>query len=96
MMRTYAVGCLVGGGVRSAVTRRLLRADGDDMAACACEDGGKVVVSGAWDWLPLALAESRLLLASSSRQLRKMLYTAADDGEGTCCLMSTRSRNAGS
>jgi hypothetical protein len=95
-MWTYAVGCLVGGGVRSAVTRRLLRADGEEVAVCACEDGGKVVVSGAWDWLPLALTESRLLLASSLRQLRNMLYTAADDGEGTCCLMSTRSRNAGS
>lgn len=41
-------------------------------------------------------ADNRLLLASSLRQLRKMLYTAADDGEGTCCLMSTRSRKAGS
>jgi hypothetical protein len=88
------VGCLVGGGVRSAATRRLLRLDGEDVASCdgtSCDDVEASVL-----WEPLAPAESRLLLESSLRQLRKMLYTAAEDGEGTCCLMSTRSRKAGS
>jgi hypothetical protein len=86
------VGCLVGGGVRSAATRRLLRLDGEDVAGCdgtGCDDVAASVL-----WEPLAPAESRLLLESSLRQLRKMLYAAAEDGEGTCCLMSTRSRKA--
>jgi hypothetical protein len=86
------VGCLVGGGVRSAATRRLLRVDGKDVAGCdSCDDVAVFVPRE-----PLAPAESRLLLESSLRQLRKILYTAAEDGEGTCCLMSTRSRKAGS
>ena len=86
------MGCLVGGGVRSAATRRLLRLDGEDVAGCdSCDDVAAFVPRE-----PLAPAESRLLLESSLRQLRKMLYTAAEDGEGTCCLMSTRSRKAGS
>ena len=86
------MGCLVGGGVRSAATRRLLWVDGEDVAGCdSCDD-----VAAFAPREPLAPAESRLLLESSLRQLRKMLYTAAEDGEGTCCLMSTRSRKAGS
>jgi hypothetical protein len=95
-MWTYAVGCLVGVGVRSAAMRRLLRAGGEDMTVCACEDGSDIAASVARDLLVFVLTESRLLLASSLKQLRKMLYTAAEDGEGTCCLMSTRSRKAGS
>jgi hypothetical protein len=92
LMWTCAGGGLVGGGVMSVVTRRFLRADGEDVAVCAADGGSNVAL----EWLPLEFAESRLLLASSLRQLRKMLYTAAEEGEGTCCLMSTRSRNAGS
>jgi hypothetical protein len=95
-MWTYAAGCLVGDGVRSAAIRRFLRAGGEDVTVCACEDGSGVVASVTRDLLAFVLTESRLLLASSLRQLRKMLYTAAEDGEGTCCLMSTRSRKAGS
>jgi hypothetical protein len=95
-MWTYAVGCLVGRGVRSAAMRRFLRAGGEDVIVCACEDGSGIVASVARNLLVFVLTESRLLLASSLRQLRKMLYTAAEDGEGTCCVMSTRSRKAGS
>jgi hypothetical protein len=93
---THASPFSVGGGERTRVARRLLRGGGEDCTICSAgrNDGlGSLITSSL---SPDLLTESKLVRTSSFKQLRKMLYTAAEEGGGTSCFMSTRSRKAGS
>jgi hypothetical protein len=93
---TQALPFSVGGGEGTLVARRLLRGGGEDCTICSagCNDRFGIFVTSYLS--PETLTESKLVRTSSLRQLRKMLYTAAEEGEGMSCFMSTRSRKAGS